>query len=143
MLDQAIRFARVSDAHTHFLEPGGSRRYQAWVDHLNAVIDVSPLGARLDVPLLRRAAVENDQRAPVQQQKQQAVAGARLIRLLVSETLSVGMVQKQKSCLFLPQGVRKAPDGRYISICAHILVIGVRKTLAICMGGKKRCRIHF
>lgn len=71
-------------------------RYQAWVDHLNSVIEVSPLGARLDVPLLRRAVVDADQRAPLQQQKQQAATGAGLVRLLVSVSESVSVAQKQK-----------------------------------------------
>lgn len=49
------------------------------MDHLNSVIEVMPLGARLDVPLLRRAMSlsDSDPRAPAQQQKQLAVtAGA-------------------------------------------------------------------
>lgn len=54
-----------------------NNRYQAWVDHLNSVIEVMPLGARLDVPLLRRAMSDSDPRAPGQQQKQlAATAGA-------------------------------------------------------------------
>lgn len=48
-------------------------RYQAWVDHLNSVIDTAPLGARLDVPLLRRA--DADPRALPPQQKQPAPGG--------------------------------------------------------------------
>ncbi|CAB1114177.1 unnamed protein product [Ectocarpus sp. CCAP 1310/34] len=50
-----------------------ANRYQAWVDHLNSVIEVMPLGARLDVPLLRRA--DTDPGVQTQQQKQLAAAG--------------------------------------------------------------------
>lgn len=54
---------------------------------MNGVIEVMPLGARLDVPLLRRAMSmsmsESDPRAPAQQQKQlvaTATAGAEKAR---------------------------------------------------------------
>eukprot|EP00752_Nemacystus_decipiens_P009956 g8879.t1 len=60
-------------AYTVFVTVVGdfkANRYQAWVDHLNSVIEVMPLGARLDVPLLRRASMSDlDPRAPAQQQK--------------------------------------------------------------------------
>ena len=43
---------------------------------MNSVIEVMPLGTRLDVPLLRRAMSESDTRAPAQQQKQLPATGA-------------------------------------------------------------------
>ena len=81
----AIFFSFLSDNVQHELQQGSLMkhpricppppnrslyRYQAWVDHLNSVIDVAPLGARLDVPLLRRA--DADTRVLPPQQKQHA-----------------------------------------------------------------------
>lgn len=67
-------FCFVSSATRALLAFAAALRYQAWVDHLNSVIEVMPLGARLDVPLLRRAMSlsDSDPRAPAQQQKQLA-----------------------------------------------------------------------
>lgn len=50
-------------------------RYQAWVDHLNSVIETAPLSARLDVPLLRRE--DTDPPIPSHHQQQQLAAGGR------------------------------------------------------------------
>lgn len=63
--------------HSGYLSPALTPRYQAWVDHLNAVIETAPLAARLDVPLLRRADSEPaipPHRSAINQQ-QQLVAG--------------------------------------------------------------------
>ncbi|CAM9228417.1 unnamed protein product, partial [Choristocarpus tenellus] len=38
-----------------------NNRYQAWVDHLNTLIEKDPLPSRLDVPLLRRVTAEFNQ----------------------------------------------------------------------------------
>lgn len=67
-------------------------RYQAWVDHLNSVIETAPLAARLDVPLLRRAdsepTIPSHQSATTQQQ--QLVAGRTSVGVTSKTTQSPG-----------------------------------------------------
>ena len=80
---------------------------------MNSVIEIMPLGARLDVPLLRRATSmsDSDPRAPAQQQKQLA-SGAGKSR---DKWLDCCVVRRREAPLSLQTTQNKAPGFGWLS----------------------------